>query len=809
MPRGRPPKLSVVRHTRSSDSPVIGQRTDVASPSLSGTLISGDKVISTSGSSENLQQPDPPVIPVIPVDVPVIPVDVPVPTNATNASSKTPYVQALKSSSKGMSLSYVRECFAKEVVIDVDDIVDEMDYWSCTLVGTVMGRKTSIGELNTLVLKHWNHVSSPEILYFSRGWFYFRFQSKEDMKNIQSEAWNVNGFPLVFKAWSPTVAEELEVVTHVPVWVLFPNLDPCFWSSSALSKVSSFVGKPVCADETTTNKSKIAFARILIEVDISKELPRCMVLQTPFRDKIWQKIDYEWVPYFCTTCHKIGHTQDRCKKKVQQVYRPKVVVPAPTVSAPVQGPLIDSEGFITVPARKAAKAIQQDIPISRVENSYAMLDIAPVLLQLDVEDGQVHVGFEFGSIPVEMEPVKRKLFQSYSLVTNLASHPGGRLWVLWNPATVTLRVLHTGAQFLHCSLLHNTTQRSVLVTFVYAFNRASERLDLWDQLRAFSSVILPWICLDHPYTGGIFTWHNKQDSCPKWAKHDRLLANQSWFLHVPSTVAFIPAGVSDHASILLTVASPAVLHRPFRYLNCWSLSTGFSEIVRSAWQVPVHGGHIFSLFSKLRNLRWSLKSIHVAEFRGLTKRVADAKVRLSECQSLLYDYPVNQLLLAQEKALMQTYKALKNAEMRMLAQKAKVQHLQLSDANTKYFYASIAARKTRNTIGAIDDMHGQLCHGHDKVTSAFMEFYTNLLGSTEEVVSPPTDLFSCNILQHPDHLNADVSVYEIQSALSSIDRNKSPRIDGFSSGFFKDSWATTGQDFVAAVQEFFSEGCYA
>ncbi|KAK9723775.1 hypothetical protein RND81_05G024400 [Saponaria officinalis] len=199
--------------------------------------------------------------------------------------------------------------------------------------------------------------------------------------------------------------------------------------------------------------------------------------------------------------------------------------------------------------------------------------------------------------------IKRRFFQRFSLVTNLDFHPGGRLWVLWDSSTVTLRVLQGGAQFLHCSLLHIATQRFFLVTFVYALNRASERLELWDHLRSVTVGSLPWICLgdfnvslssdervgcmvheremqefreclrdcsleDHPYTGGVFTWHNKQDSCPKWAKLDRLLANQQWFLNVPSTVAFLPPGVSDHASILLTVATFTRMYRPFRYLNC-------------------------------------------------------------------------------------------------------------------------------------------------------------------------------------------------------------------------------------------------
>ncbi|KAK9714638.1 hypothetical protein RND81_06G108500 [Saponaria officinalis] len=686
------------------------------------------------------------------------------------------------------------------------------------------------------------------------------------MASIQSEAWNVNGYPLVFKEWSPTVAEELDVVTHVPIWVLFPNLDPCFWSNSALSKVASFVGKLICADETTTVKSRIAFSRVLVVVDISKDLRGAVTLQTPFRGKILQKIDYEWVPLFCQTCHKIGHTRDRCKRnQVKQVYRPKVVAPTPAITEVAKQPSPDFEGFIPVPSKKMAKVAQQENVISIVENKFDVLEnSALVLLQLEVDKGLVHVGFEMGNVPVEIEPsgipppppflpndhflleshsinaIKRRFFQKYSLVTNLDLHCGDRLWVLWDPSVVTLRVLHRGVQFLHCSLLHIVTQRQFLVTFVYALNRASERLDLWDQLRFFSVGSLPWTCLgdfnvslssdermgcvihepemqefrdclrdysleDHPYTGGVFTWHNKQDSCPKWEKLDRLLANQQWFLHFPSTVAFLPPGISDRASILLTVASPGFTRKQFRYLNCWSSFSGFNDLVLADWHTPVYGSHIFALFSKLRRLRGVLKTIHATEFRGIAKRVADAKTRLSECQTLLLSSPAHQQLLAKEKSLLHSYRSLKGAEMRMLAQREKVQHLLQSDANTKYFYASIAARRSRNTIGAIEDMSGQLCSGHEEVSKAFLEFYTQLLGSTEDVSCLPADIFSANTLHHCDHLTAAVTPHEIQAALFSIDKNKSPGVDGYSSGFFRDAWAVIGYDFTAAVQEFFQK----
>ncbi|KAL9230644.1 hypothetical protein vseg_005969 [Gypsophila vaccaria] len=134
------------------------------------------------------------------------------------------------------------------------------------------------------------------------------------MDNIlQGPSWNVSGYPLIFKVSSPKVSQELDTVSVVPIWVLFLNLDPYLWSSKALNKLAGRIGRPICADQHTTSKSKVSFARILIEVDVSKELPAAIIVATPYDDKFIQRVDYEWVPYYCSHCQKLGHQLEHCR----------------------------------------------------------------------------------------------------------------------------------------------------------------------------------------------------------------------------------------------------------------------------------------------------------------------------------------------------------------------------------------------------------------------------------------------------------------------------------------------------------------
>ncbi|KAK9705649.1 hypothetical protein RND81_07G073400 [Saponaria officinalis] len=344
--------------------------------------------------------------------------------------------------------------------------------------------------------------------------------------------------------------------------------------------------------------------------------------------------------------------------------------------------------------------------------------------------------------------IHMRFISGYSLATNYDFHNGCRIWVIWNSVTIQLRFWI-----------------GELNLFIARFDICSLRGWCW--LLLFT--VLIELLRDSSF--GLHFGNSMLGASPKWAKLDRLLVKHLWFLHMPIfTVVFLPPRVSDHASVLLSVASATMFHRPFR----------------------------------LRNLKTVLKMIHFNEFAGITNRVAAAKSLLSDCQLQLQG-SVNPLLLAQEKRLHTAYAGLKKAEMRFLAQKAKVQHLVLSDTNTRYFYASIAARRVRNIIGAIEDIQGQVCHGQENVSLAFLNYYRDLLGSTEPTMDLPADLFHNNILKNPSQLNVMVTVPEIEATLFSIDRSKSPGVDGYSSGFFRDTWSITGPAFIAAVFEFFQK----
>lgn len=224
------------------------------------------------------------------------------------------WASKLKPSAKGMSLSFV-DVAHDSITIELEDIDSEINFWSTTLVGSFIGTKHSLSSVRTYVKQFWNAVSPPDVLYYKKGWFYFKFASEEDCLTIlHGGPWVFGNSSLILKKWSPDFCSQLESIRVVPVWTLFPDLDPCFWSSAALSKIASVIGKPLYADPYTTEKTRISFARVLIDIDISKELTTSIKMNTPYGLKE-VTVDYEWVPHFCSLCDCIGHSSSKCRKQ--------------------------------------------------------------------------------------------------------------------------------------------------------------------------------------------------------------------------------------------------------------------------------------------------------------------------------------------------------------------------------------------------------------------------------------------------------------------------------------------------------------
>lgn len=117
------------------------------------------------------------------------------------------------------------------------------------------------------------------------GYFIVRFQSKDDFCSLAYSGPHMfNGKPTVVKPWTANFNFHEEILRTIPVWVRLPNLPLNCWSDNSLSRLGSAIGVPLCADECTTKQLRVSFARLLVEIDVTKPLTRTIKLENYTRE---------------------------------------------------------------------------------------------------------------------------------------------------------------------------------------------------------------------------------------------------------------------------------------------------------------------------------------------------------------------------------------------------------------------------------------------------------------------------------------------------------------------------------------------
>ncbi|KAL2904358.1 LINE-1 retrotransposable element ORF2 protein [Bienertia sinuspersici] len=396
------------------------------------------------------------------------------------------------------------------------------------------------------------------------------------------------------------------------------------------------------------------------------------------------------------------------------------------------------------------------------------------------------------------------VFKGWCFTSNLQKHYNGRIVIAWNPNSFTVSILHTLAQCIHCVIKPRSGLPEFFCTFIYAFNEAGNREQLWQDLTDFAaSQDGPWLIMgdlncvlqmeercgsnvrmqeilpgrmcmercgliDIPYGGQFFTWSNKQGGGDRvFSKIDRVMANEAW--------------LETFSRFNATFLPEVKEKKPFKYYRMWREAEGYKEKVRMAWEGNDQGTSMYRITRKLKR--------------------ADAQQAYQQlilAQQHLHASPNDAGLAELEKQALQNYKVKQRIYDQFLQQKAKCQWIREGDSNTAVFHRSIKQRRLQNTIYVIRDCKGVLQDDPSAVAGAFLEYYKDLLGVKEigrqKVQQEIVDLGP--VVQSEQKLGL-VSIpthEEVKKIMHSIKGDKAPGPDGFGSYFYQDNWELVGEE---------------
>lgn len=158
----------------------------------------------------------------------------------------------------------------------------------------VVGTKPTLGTIDRFINNQPKFTRKPIILYHGDGYCAIRFANKEDRDKILClRPYHIMRRPVIIKPWTSDFNFKEEILTTIPLWVKLPNLPLNCWNTVVLSKIGSKLGQPLYVDECTTQASRITFARIMVEMDVTKELPKEVKIQDARRKIFEQRVVYE------------------------------------------------------------------------------------------------------------------------------------------------------------------------------------------------------------------------------------------------------------------------------------------------------------------------------------------------------------------------------------------------------------------------------------------------------------------------------------------------------------------------------------
>ncbi|VFQ95461.1 unnamed protein product [Cuscuta campestris] len=138
------------------------------------------------------------------------------------------------------------------------------------------------------------------------------FESEKDfLRCLLRKYWKINGFTLKVFRWTPDFDPNADSPL-IPVWIGLEGLPIHLFDSLALYSIGNLLGKPLKTDSATTTLSRPSVARICVEIDTSKELPRCVWIHLGELTFL-QPITYEDLRDYCPSCKSFGHKN--CKRK--------------------------------------------------------------------------------------------------------------------------------------------------------------------------------------------------------------------------------------------------------------------------------------------------------------------------------------------------------------------------------------------------------------------------------------------------------------------------------------------------------------
>ncbi|CAN1166170.1 hypothetical protein LINPERHAP2_LOCUS26579 [Linum perenne] len=194
-----------------------------------------------------------------------------------------------------------------KVVFSEDELKSFYRPWSKALVVKVLERSFSFGAVKRRLESLWARNGSIQVSDVANSYFLVRFSDPDDYQGAAfGGPWKIYDYYFSVARWTPDFNED-EPLKTILTWVRLPRLPIQYFNRVAVSHIGNCIGRTVKLDLATSEGARARYARVCVEVDVSKPLlGKYMIENRTFF------VEYESLENICATCGFYGHKTDSC-----------------------------------------------------------------------------------------------------------------------------------------------------------------------------------------------------------------------------------------------------------------------------------------------------------------------------------------------------------------------------------------------------------------------------------------------------------------------------------------------------------------
>ncbi|CAN1825716.1 Uncharacterized protein At4g02000 [Linum perenne] len=182
--------------------------------------------------------------------------------------------------------------------------------WSKAIVVKVLEKSFSYLSIKKRLEFLWAKAGRIQVADLANSFFLVRFSSEDDYQRAAfGGPWKIYDYYITVARWSPSFHDE-EPIKKILTWVRLPRLPIHYFNEVVVTRIGNYIGKTVRLDLATSAGARARYARVCVEVDLTKPLLGKYII-----DNRVYRVEYESLENICFSCGVYGHKEDRCPDK--------------------------------------------------------------------------------------------------------------------------------------------------------------------------------------------------------------------------------------------------------------------------------------------------------------------------------------------------------------------------------------------------------------------------------------------------------------------------------------------------------------